>query len=190
MTTATPWRLPSASATTGIPPPPTVTTTTPAAIEASDRGELDDAKRLRRRHDSPVAAIHVVYDVPIPPAAPVGLLLVHEPADGLCRAGERGIVSCNHDLRDDGCNVLVDSAMVELVLKRLLQLVPDGTLGVSSADVERHFVHALRGQLGSAKDESHLRPVAMTDGEVPARLDHVDEVVAVSWTALYWSSTV
>ena len=68
--------------------------------------------------------------------------------------------------------------MVELVLKRLLKLVPDGTLCVSSADVERHFVHALHpvGNLGSAQDESHLRPVAMTDGEVPACLHHVGKV--------------
>ncbi len=49
---------------------------------------------------------------------------------------------------------------------------------VGAADVQRDFVHALDlvRDLRTAQDEADLGAVAVPDGQVPSRLDHVDEV--------------
>jgi hypothetical protein len=73
----------------------------------------------------------------------------------------------------------LNAAPVILVLQRLLELVPDGALCIRAAHVQRHLVHAfdLRGDLGAAQDEPHLRSVAVTDRQVPACFDHVRDVM-------------
>jgi hypothetical protein len=67
-----------------------------------------------------------------------------------------------------------------VVLQALLQGVADGPLRVRAADVERHFVQLVRGQLAAAQDEADLRAVAVGDGDVPAVLDHLGDVAGVS----------
>ena len=72
----------------------------------------------------------------------------------------------------------VDVEPVEVVLEVLGQGVADRALAVGAADVERHLVQLVRGELGAAQDEADLRPVAVADRHVPAVLDHRGDVPA------------
>ena len=89
----------------------------------------------------------------------------------------------------DAC--LFDAALQELVVQRLLEHVADGALACrrrSSPAAPR----AVRGATArAAQDEADLRAVAVRHHHVPARLDHVGDVVAsISTAAAYWSGTV
>ena len=178
MTAATPCRLPSPSATTGIPPPPTVTTTTPAAIRALMAGSSTMRRGCGRRHDAPKTPVGVVDDVPSLLAASFRLLLVHEPADRLGRVLESRVVGGHFCLADDRRRLPGHAEPAELVAEVLLQRIADRALAVRPADVQRDLVHLVGRKLGAAQDEAHLRAVAVADGHVPALLDHGDDVPA------------
>ena len=81
-------------------------------------------------------------------------------------------------LRDDGDSLPVEPAAGELVPEGLLELVADGALRVGPADVERHLVQLVRGELGSPQDEANLRAVAVPDRHPPAVGDERRDVMA------------
>ena len=95
--------------------------------------------------------------------------------DGFC---ERGVVGGDLDLRDDADRVPVDAQAAEVVLQVLDERVADRALAVRPADVERHLVQLVRGELGAPEDEADLGPVAVADRDVPAVLDHRSDVPA------------
>ena len=145
-----------------------------------DRLKLDDLFGQRRSHHPPPAAPGIFHHRPahLGLAAP-GLRLIHKAANRLAGLLEGRVGLVHQHLGDDGGNALLDAAAVQLVLQRLLQGVADGALAVGPAHIQRHLVHAfyLGGNLRAAQDEAHLRAVAVTDGHVPACLDHVCDVV-------------
>ena len=72
----------------------------------------------------------------------------------------------------------VDPGPPEVVLEILGEGIADGALAVGAADVQRHFVQLVRGQLRAPQDESDLRPVAVAHDDIPAVLDHRRDVPA------------
>ena len=93
------------------------------------------------------------------------------------RVLEGGVVPAHLDLGDHRGHLLVDAHLAEVVEQVLLQRVPDGALGVCSADLERHLVELTTGELRAPQDEPHLGAVAVTDGDVPSGLDEDCDVV-------------
>ena len=146
--------------------------------QGSDGGKLDNAKGLGRRNDPPVTPVRVVDYVPSLLAAPLGLLLVHETADWLGRVFERRVVGSHLCLADDCRSLPGHAETSKLVAEVLLQRVADRALAVRTADVQRDLVHLVGRKLGASQDEAHLRAIAMADGDIPAFLNHGDDVPA------------
>ncbi len=61
-----------------------------------------------------------------------------------------------------------------------MELIANGTLAVGAANIQRDLVHALhfRGNFRPPQDITDLRSVAVPDGNVPARFDHIHNVVS------------
>src|SRR5579872_272627 len=146
--------------------------------EAPDGRHLDDPHRPWRGDHAPPSPVGVVDDVPALGPAPLGHRLIHERADRLARVLEGRVVGSHLGLADDGGGVAVHAEAGELVREVLLEGVADGALGVRPADVERHLVQLVGGELGPPQDETDLGTVAMGDDDVPAVLDHADDVAA------------
>ena len=91
---------------------------------------------------------------------------------------EGRVVGGDLHLRDDSHGVAVDPEPPEVVLEVLGERVPDRPLTVGAADVQRHLVQLVSRELGPAQDEADLRPVAVSDDDVPAVLDHRGDVPA------------
>ena len=69
--------------------------------------------------------------------------------------------------------------MEQFVLQGLLEGIADRALAVGTAHIQRDLVHAFHfcGNFRTAQDEADLRSVAVTDGHIPARFDHIGDVV-------------
>ena len=70
------------------------------------------------------------------------------------------------DLRHDGRDALVDPALTEVVDQVLLEHVPDCTLRVGSAVVERDLMELAARHFGTTQNEAHLRAIAMGQYEL------------------------
>ena len=68
-----------------------------------------------------------------------------------------------------------NAAPLIFVLQRLLELISDRALRIRAADIQRDFMHPfiLCRDLRAPQNEPNLRPVAMTDGQVPSGFDHI-----------------
>ena len=161
-----------------MPPPPAVITTMTRLDQPPNRAQLHDPQRLRRRHDPSPARIRVLDQLPALVAAPFRLVGVQEAADRLGRILERRVIRGHLGLADDGGGLPVHAPPAELVVEVLLQCVADRALTVHSADVQRELVQFVRCQLRAPQDEADLWAIAMADGDVPAFLDHPDDVPA------------
>ncbi len=150
----------------------------PALISPRIALQLHDPQRLRRRHDPSPAPIRVLDQLPALVAATFRLVGVQEAADGLGRILERRVICGHLGLADDRGGLPVHAPPAELVVEVLLQCVADRALTVRSADVQRELVQFVRCELRAPQDEAHLWAVAMADGDVPAFLDHPDDVPA------------
>ena len=91
---------------------------------------------------------------------------------------ERRIVGGNLRLGHHRHRLFVDAQTPEVVVEVLLQGVPDCPLRVGADGVERDLVDLVGRQLGSSKDEPHLRAVAVGNGHVPTLTDHPRDVPA------------
>ena len=90
----------------------------------------------------------------------------------------RWVITADLHLGDHRGHRFVDAHFAEVVVQILLQGVADGSLGVGTTHVQRHFVQLVGGQFGAAQDEPYLRAVAVADGHLPASLDHLGDVIS------------
>ena len=172
---------------TGMPPPPTVITMMPSLISAltvsSSTISFGRGEATTRRQPRPASSTTLQ---PISVLRRLASASSMNPPIGLVGFLKGRVVAIHQHLGDDRGDVLLDAALEQLVLQRLLQRVADRALRVRAAHVQRNFVHPfdLLRDLGAAQDKTDLRPVAVTDGNVPARFDHVGDVVTRSlWRA-------
>ena len=90
--------------------------------------------------------------------------------------GERRIITVDERLCHQRDNRLDYSAVSKLVSQCVLEHEADRTLRVADRITDRHRGHLPIRDLGSAQDETDLRPVAVRHHDIPAGRDHVDHV--------------
>ena len=134
-----------------------------AAVEHPlDRAMLEDAQRLRRRHDAP-QAVAVGLEHPAAVGGElVGLRGGVERADRLRRIAERRIVGVDLDHREQRRERLVER---QPVAELLLDQVADHPLRLRTEHVERRVGHVLVGRL-LEREQPDLRAVPVRDHEL------------------------
>src|ERR1017187_6037360 len=109
--------------------------------QVSDDFRLDDSDGFWGRHDAPPAATGILDHCPFLDAHTViGLFLLVELADGFAGFLEGGVILVHQRLCYDRRDRLFPVAPAELVLQRLLDLITNGSLGVRSDGIQRHFM--------------------------------------------------
>ena len=129
-----------ASRATGMPPPPQVIGITFARSSASTAGNFDDAHRLRRRHDAPIAATRVLDEVPAVLARKaIGVVAAEEAPDRLGRGSTKpGSSAFTSTCVMTPLTGHRHAFLAQHVDQRLLQHVAHAALRVGHADVHRH----------------------------------------------------
>ena len=136
--------------------------------QRADHRCLHDRVRLGARHDATPSTVRV--GLHHPSALLLELLrpcLVEIGPDELRRLPERGVVRTDAGERQDGDDGPFHPTLEEHIPDRDLEQVPDLSLGLGSADVERHRVHLLRRRVLLDQDPAHLGAVAVSDHDLP-----------------------
>ena len=164
-------------------------TTATARDEVQARGKerfqpglLDDLQRAWRGYVTPEAAPGVFPEHPrgIFAAEELGPLGRVEFAHGLRGIPETGIVLVHDHLRQHGDGILAQAAPEELVLQRLLNLVPNAALRVRHASHQRQAVQPGRGvrDFAPPQQEAHLRAISIGDNHLISQLHEAHDMLS------------
>jgi hypothetical protein len=142
------------------------------ADRVADHVTLDDAKRVRRRHEPAPAPSRIFLDDPTQARAPLlGFALGEERSDRLAGRAERRVGGIDENLGHDGDDVASDVFLAELVQQVLLEDVTQAAFRHCHEHVERHRRRFLFRAFLLQQQRPHLRTVPVRDDEVVLLLD-------------------